>query len=98
MQLLTSEVSAAYYTRPPGIVSLSMLTITYTHAITSNTYTESRFNNYTVNTLDSLYNYHTHGTSVMSVMKIGNIMPRAGIEPTSVALMLTIILILFFVW
>ena len=25
---------------------------------------------------------HDHGTSVMGLMKMGNIVPRAGIEPT----------------
>ena len=33
MQLLASEVSADYYTRPPGIVSLLILTITFIQAM-----------------------------------------------------------------
>ena len=37
MQLLAREVSADYYTRPPGIASLFMLTITYIHRVGSTT-------------------------------------------------------------
>ena len=33
MRLFASEVSADYYTRPPGIVSLITLTITYMQAM-----------------------------------------------------------------
>ena len=38
MQLFASEVSADYYTHPPGIVSLLMLT-TYIQAMDGLTYT-----------------------------------------------------------
>ena len=40
MQLLTSAVSADYYTRPPGIVSLLLLTITYTQAMALQIHTQ----------------------------------------------------------
>ena len=39
MQLLASEVNAEYYTNHPGIVSLLMLTITYTQALHRHVYT-----------------------------------------------------------
>ena len=39
--LLTSEVSADYYSHPPGIVSLVMLTITFTQTIASHIHTHS---------------------------------------------------------
>ena len=46
MQLLASEVSAEYYTHPPWIVSLLMLTITYMHAMALHKHTQGRLNNH----------------------------------------------------
>ena len=71
MQLLASEVSADYYARPPELVCLLMLTITYIL-----TYW---FNNHIVY---SLYWIVLMETSVVGTMKMGNIVPKAGIEPT----------------
>ena len=83
MQLLASEFGAAYYyTRPPGIVSLLVLTIIYIKAISLHVDTQHRFNNYAVH---SLYRILVTATGVMRVMKMGNIVPRAGLEPTSLA-------------
>ena len=71
MQLFVWEISAMYYTNPPGIVSLVSPTITYIQAVTS----QGRFRNHTAH---SLYR-------ILGEMKMGNIMPRVGIEPTSLA-------------
>ena len=77
-----SEVSADYYTRPPGIVSLVMLTITYIQAMALHIHTQGRFNNHTVH---SLYRIMVMTTSVIGVMKMENTVPRAGIKTTSMA-------------
>ena len=45
-------------------------------------YTQGRFNNYTA---CSLYRIMVMATSVMSVMKMGNIVPRVGLKPTYLA-------------
>ena len=81
MQLLASEVSADYYTRPPGVVSLLMLTVTYIQAMNYLTFTYTGY----VQQPYSVYLIQnpSHDTSVVGVMKIGNIVPRAGIKPTS---------------
>ena len=79
MQLLAWEVSANYYTRPPGIVSLSILT-NYIQAVSS--HTQGMFNNHTTH---SLYGIMITVTSVMGVLKMGNIVPRVGMEPISLA-------------
>ena len=74
MQLLASKVSADYYyTRPPGIVGLLILTIIYI---------QDRFNNHVEN---SLYRILVMEPSFMGVMKMRNIVHRVGIEPTSLA-------------
>ena len=57
-------------------------TYNYVQAVTSHTYTQCRFNNHMAH---SLYMIMVRATSVMSVMNIGNIVPRAGIEPTPLA-------------
>ena len=75
MQFLNSEVTADYYTRPPGIVSLLMLTITYTQAAL-HIHTLGRLINYTA---CSLYMIMLMATSVKDVIKMGNIVPRAGL-------------------
>ena len=49
--------------------------LTYTH-------TQDRFNNHTA---CSLYRIMVTATSVMCVIKMGNIVPRARLEPTSLA-------------
>ena len=46
-----SEVSADYYTQPHGIVSLSMLTITFIQAMALHIQTQARFNNHRVHSL-----------------------------------------------
>ena len=45
-------------------------------------HTQGRFNNHTVH---SLYSIMVMETSVVGVMKIGNIVIRAGLKPTSLA-------------
>ena len=62
-----------YYTHPPRIVSLLMLAITYIQAMALHVHTQGRFNNHTV------VQDPGHGTSVMGVMKMGNIVPRVEI-------------------
>ena len=51
MQLLVSEVCADYYTCTPGIVSILMLTITYTQGMALHIHTQGKFNNYTAHSL-----------------------------------------------
>ena len=81
MQILASEVSADYYTHPPGVVILIMLAITYSqwpyifiHRVDSTT-------------IQDIACTGTPGmaTSAVGVMKMGNIVPRVGIEPTPLA-------------
>ena len=45
-------------------------------------YTQGRFNSHT---LHSLFRIMVTATSVMGVTKMGNTVPRAGFEPTSLA-------------
>ena len=81
MQLLTLQISADYYIHPPGIISLLMLTITYIQATPLHVHhTQGRFNNHSAH---SLYRIMVMATSVMDVMKMENIVPRVGLEPTS---------------
>ena len=47
IQLFASEVSADYYIRPVGIVSLVILTITYIQVMAIHIYRQHRFNNHT---------------------------------------------------
>ena len=82
MQLLASEFSADYYTRPLGIVNLLMLTITYMQGMTLPIHTQGRFSNHTVH---SLYRILVISTNVVGVTKMANTMPRMGLEPTSLA-------------
>ena len=79
MQLLASEVGADYYPHGPGMVSHVMLTITYLQAMTLYIHRQGRFNNHAAH---SLYKIMVLASSVMGVMKMGNIVPRAGVEPT----------------
>ena len=65
MQLLASDC-------PPGIISLVMLTIAYIQAMALH-----RFNDHSV---ISLYRIMVMATSVVSEMKMGNIVPRAGLK------------------
>ena len=59
-----------------------MLAINYIHTGNSltHTHTQGRFNNHAVH---GLYRILIMATDVMGVITMGNIMPRAGIEPTS---------------
>ena len=83
MQLLAREVSAVHYTGPPGIVSPLMLTITYIQAMTPHIHA---YAGYVQQPYSTYYLHDTgHGISVVGVMKMGNIVPNAGIEPTSLA-------------
>ena len=86
MQLLILEFSADYYTRPAGIISLLMLTITYRQSLYIYIYiyinTQVRFNNHATR---SLYRIMVMATSVMGVIKMGNTVPRGGLGPTSLA-------------
>ena len=56
--------------------------LTSTQAMTLHMDTQGRFNNQTTCSLHSIM---VMATSVMRMMKMGNIVPRAGIEPTSLA-------------
>ena len=85
MQLLVPEASADYYTRPPGSISLLMLRITYIQAMALHSHTQGRFNNHTVHIIACIGSWMDMTTSVMSAMKIGNTVPRVGIEPIYVA-------------
>ena len=80
MQLLASEISGDYYSHPPGIVSLLMLTSTYIQAMTLRIHTQGRINNHTAH---GLYRIMVTATSVEVVMKMGNIVPQVGIKHTS---------------
>ena len=77
MQLLTSKVSADYYTRPPGILSLVILTITYIQAI-------ARVGETTIQHVACTGSMVTVA-SVVGVMKMGNTTPRVGLEGTSLS-------------
>ena len=81
MWLFASEVSTYYYTCPPGIVSLLMLTIIYIQAMPLHI-TQGRFN---IHAVRSSYRIMVTATSLMGVMKMGNIVPRVRIELTSLA-------------
>ena len=78
MQLIAWEVSADYYTRLPGIVCLLTLIIIYIQAVTS--HTQGRFNDHTEH---RLYRLVVTLIRVVGEMIVGNIAPRAGIEPIS---------------
>ena len=82
MRLLASEVSADYYIRPPGIVSLLMLPMTYIQVLALHMLTQGRFNYHTAH---SLYRILLTATNVMGVMKMGKIVPRVGPKPISLA-------------
>ena len=59
-----------------------MLKIACAQAVTIHIHTQSRFNNYTAHSLNSIL---IMAASVMDVMKIGNSVPRMVIETTSLA-------------
>ena len=61
-----------------AIVSIKILTIRLTQAVTVHIHTQGRFNN---DTAHSVYRIMVTATSVMGMMKMGNIVPRARIEP-----------------
>ena len=82
MQLLASEVSTDYYTHPPGIVSLVLLTITHIQAMALHIHRQGRFNNYAVH---SLYRIIVTAISIMGLMKMGNIVPKRVLNTTSLA-------------
>ena len=63
---------------PPKIVSLLILTSRYIQAMAIHMHTQGRFNNHTAHSLVT-------ATSVTGVTKMGNIVPRAGLKPTSLA-------------
>ena len=71
---------------PNWYVSLLMLTITYIQAMALDIHIQSRFNNHTA---CSLYRILVMETSVVGLMKIRNIVPRAGNKPTSLAFQYT---------
>ena len=85
MQLLASEVSADYYTHPPGIVSLLMLTITYRQW--------PYIYIHRVGSTPSLYRIMVTAISAVGVMKMGNIVLRVGVEPTSLAFQASVLLL-----
>ena len=93
MWLLASEVSADYYTGTSGIVRLLMLTMTYRqwpyiYRVYGNMY---RVGWTTIQCARSLYRILVTATSLMDVTKMGNIVPRAGIEPTSLAFCVSVL-------
>ena len=59
-----------------------MLIITYTQTMTLDTHTQSTFNKDAVH---NLYNIMVTATRVVGLMKMGNIVPRVGIELTYLA-------------
>ena len=74
------ERSVQPTSRPPGLVSLLMLIITYIQAMTLHLHTQDRLNNYPS---CGLHRIIVIATSGMGVMKMANIVPRVGIEPIS---------------
>ena len=66
------------YTHSPGILNLVMLRITHIQAVTIHMHTQGRFNNHTARSLHSIM---ITAASVVGVMNMGNIAPRAGLEP-----------------
>ena len=70
------------------IASLLMLTTTYTQAMALHIHTQGKFLNHTA---CSLYRIMVMAISVVGVMKIGNIMPRAGLKPTSLELRVSVL-------
>ena len=67
---------------PLQLETLLMVTITYTQAMALHIHTQGGSNNHTV---QSLYWIMVTPTSVMGVMKMGNIVPRVRLQPTSLA-------------
>ena len=64
----------------PGIISLLMLTISYIQVMALHIHTQGKFSNHTAH---SLFRIMVSATSGMDVMKMGKIVPKAGLEPTS---------------
>ena len=73
-----------YYTHPSRIVSLKCLQL---HTGRD----QGRFNNHTVISLYWIMVMTTSVMGVMGVMKMGNIVPTAGIEPTSLAFRVSVL-------
>ena len=74
------EVSADYYPDPPGIVSpFNAYNYIYT-GMALHIDTQGRFNDHTS---CSLYRIHGHSNQCCGHDEIGNIVPRVGIELTS---------------
>ena len=90
MQFLAWEVSADYYTRPPGIVSLLILTITYKQSSHIHIYTHRVGS---INIQCIALQDPGRDTSAEGVLKIGNIVPRVGIKHTSVAFQVRVLTI-----
>ena len=67
-----------------------MLTITYRQQPYI-LHTQNRFNNHTVH---SLYRIVITATSLVGMMKMGNIVARVGIKPTSLALCVSVLIII----
>ena len=80
--VITFPMSTSLCSFLPGIVSLLRLTITCIQAVTSHTYRQGRFDKHT---MDNLYRIMVMETSVVGMMKMGNIVHRAGIKPTYLA-------------
>ena len=87
MQLLTSEVNADYYTHPPWNCK-SFNAYNYIQAVALHIHTQGRFKNHTAH---SLYRIMVTATGVMGVMKVGNIVPRVGLKPTSPAFWVSVL-------
>ena len=81
--LLKSSVQTTTTLVPLATVSLIMLTITYTGNGLTYTYTYTGYVQQPYSM--QLVQDPGHGTSGVGVMKMGNMVPRAGIEPTSLA-------------
>ena len=87
MQVLAWEVSADCYTRLPRIVSLLILTITYRQTVPSH-----RVGSATIQHIACTGSWSWQ-TSVVGVMKMGNIVPRARIKHTSLAIWASVLTI-----
>ena len=68
-----------------------MLTITYIVAVTIHIYAQGRLNN---DRTHSLHRILLMATSVVGVMKMGNIVPRVRIEPTCLAFWASVLTII----
>ena len=90
MQLLAWKVSADYYIHPLWNCK-SFNAYNYIQIMALHKQTQGMFNNHTTH---SLYMFIVMTTSVVGVMKMGNTLPRAGIEPTSQAFRASVLTII----